>query len=162
MYDKDAMIKVLLQETVAELDVRIAEAAKAVNEATEQFNYLKNMRAYLAHPRAASVTFHIKDEEEERPTAYGSLKRYVFSLLPETDGLTPQAMVDVMQAGGYAFRSKTPAISVNEALQTLKYEGKAKIAGKSPSGANLWIREENVSDGDQEDDAEKTPTEAGV
>ena len=81
------------------------------------------------------------------------------TVLSETEAKTPQSIVDIMQAQGYTFRSKTPAISVNEALQTLKNEGKSLLSGKSPSGANLWISEKGVVAPEEE---EETPAEAGA
>ena len=138
------MSKILLHETVAELDAKIAAAQTALQAATDDLNYLKQVRVILSSPRAAGITFHIKSEEETKSVIYGGLKRSVFSCLSETDAQTPQSIVETMQAQGYTFRSKTPAISVNEALQTLKTEGKAALSGKSPSGANLWLAEKGV------------------
>jgi hypothetical protein len=157
------MVMILLQETVAELDAKIAAATVALQLANDELNYMKQARALLAHPRAATITFHIKSEEEAKAPAYGGLKRSVFSCLSETEAKTPQSIVEIMQAQGYTFRSKTPAISVNEALQTLKNEGKAVLSGRSPSGANLWLSEKGVlapeEDGQEE---EETPAEAGA
>ena len=65
-----------------------------------------------------------------------------------------------MQARGYTFRSKTPAVSVNEALQTLKSEGKTVLTGKSPSGANLWLAEKGAiapEDELNQEEEEETP-----
>jgi len=152
------MVTILLQETVAELDAKIAAAQAALQLASDELNYMKQARSILANPRASAITFHVKSEEETKAPAYGGLKRSVFSCLSETEAQTPQSIVEIMQAQGYTFRSKTPAISVNEALQTLKNEGKAILAGRSLSGANLWLSETGVvapeEDGQEE---EETP-----
>ena len=160
------MVKILLQETVAEMDSKIAAATIALQAATEELNFMKQARIILANPRAAGITFHMKDDEAPKAAAYGGLKRSVFACLSETEPITPQSIVDLMQAQGYTFRSKTPGISVNEALQTLKNEGKTILTGKSPSGANLWLREKNVVEPDEdaaeEEEKEETPAKAGA
>jgi len=156
------MVKIQLQETVAALDARILAATQAVQSATEELNYLRGIRGYLVHPKAAGIVFHVAPEDNGvKPQGYGGLKRSVFSILSETEAQTPQSIVEAMQAQGFSFRSKTPSISVNEALQTLKTEGKAVLAGKSPSGANLWLSEKGVLAPDDEgvdgQEEEETP-----
>lgn len=159
------MAKIHLVDTVAELDARIIVALQAVNSATEQYRFLQQARIVLASPLALGISFHIAEEEQPAsliPSAYGGLKRSVFSCLSEVDGGTPQTIVETMQAQGYTFRSKTPAISVNEALQTLKSEGKAILFGKSPTGANLWTKAKGVAEPSDDEGQEETPTEVGV
>lgn len=157
-------MKIHLIDTVAELDAKIAAAQKSLQLATEQFNYLRQARAILASPLALDIPFHLISEDvtkvPETPT-YGGLKRSVFSCLSETDGNSPQAIVEIMQSQGYVFRSKTPAISVNEALQTLRTEGKAELSGKSTTGANLWIKSKGALE-PSDNEGEETPAEAGV
>ena len=160
MCHNESMVTILLQETVAELDARIATAQAALQAASEDLNYMKQARVILASPRAAGITFHVKAEEEPNAPVYGGLKRSVFACLSETEPQTPQSIVEMMQARGYTFRSMTPAVSVNEALQTLKSEGKTVLTGKSPSGANLWLAEKGAiapEDELNQEEEEETP-----
>jgi len=67
-----------------------------------------------------------------QPRTYGELKKRVYDALPAW-GEAPAGtskLVAVMERSGYVFASKTPAISVNEALVTLEIEELAFMAVK--------------------------------
>ena len=63
---------------------------------------------------------------------YGDLKRRVLEQLPPLGDspVTTSRIVELMEAGGYTFASKTPTISVNEALVTLEKEGLSYVAAQ--------------------------------
>lgn len=141
------MAAVRIEETLRDLDVQIAAAVQAVAQAQETVSYLRRAREIFSNPRFGdlplcleSVSLQENEASTETVAAYGALKKLVYMTLSEREGMSPQNLVDYMQMGGYVFRSKTPSISVNEALQTLKNEGKAKQSGKSQSGAYLWVK----------------------
>ena len=74
---------------------------------------------------------------------YGELKRKVLETLPEWkdegECYSTTAIVKKMEARGYVFASKTPAISVNEALVNLDKEGLAAV-GNTVNGTRYWIK----------------------
>jgi hypothetical protein len=75
----------------------------------------------------------------QRP--YGELKRKVFDHLPRwgEHPVTTTQIVERMEAGGYVFASKTPSISVNEALVTLESEERAFMVTKQGI-TRFWTR----------------------
>jgi len=72
---------------------------------------------------------------------YGELKRLTLECLPEHgSGITPQELADVIARTGFVFQTKTPSISVNDTLNTLRDEKKAKWVGKTASNAGKWLK----------------------
>jgi hypothetical protein len=126
-------------------------ASENLMKAREDVQFWENALRVLRDPRIAAVdapeaaprSSSPAVEKEPAPRLYGELKRRVLSVLPEWkdggDCYSTAGIVKRMEAGGYVFASKTPGISVNEALVNLEKEGLAVIGAKQ-KGVRFWIK----------------------
>lgn len=152
--------------TVQQVDAKIEEAKKTLD-------FWVKAREVVANPLFAELSSAVPAgrmtpppdrvfvmQSGEAIPIYGALKRRTLDSLSYQTPMTPQQLADALAKGGYVFRTKTPAISVNDALQTLQVEGKAKFVGRGASNAGLWVRvQEKKEDSQQEEGAtEVTPT----
>lgn len=104
-------------------------------KAKEDVAFWEKARVVFLDPRISQVSRYQTIDVLPAPAPvsvvqrpYGELKRKVFDTLPEWGiraGLTTANIVERLTGEGYVFVSKTPAVSVNEALVTLEVEGKA-------------------------------------
>jgi hypothetical protein len=137
--------------TIELIDQKIAQTQ-------EVLDYWKKVREVLNNPLFAELSAEIPvthSASAPRPisiasvptwtpaakTRYGELKRLTLECLPEDGGgITPQELADVIARTGFVFQTKTPAISVNDTLNTLRAEKKAKWVGKTASNAGKWLK----------------------
>jgi len=159
-----------IQEQLAVLEERILDVRSKIAALTDELNFLTQARNLFAHPKFAELMNgrvtegqssvptpaayasaesqsseslgHIKVGNFPVPIGKGSLKNYAYQCLPSKGpGMTPQDLAKEMQERGFVFKSKTPSISVNEALQTLREQRQARIYGRTSNGGNLWIKD---------------------
>jgi hypothetical protein len=146
------------------VEANLAKAKEDVRFWEEALRVLRDPRlAEFLTPKApANITsFTNITQVDDEPTPivrpYGELKRRVQAALPPQTGqaVSTAMIVEKMEADGYVFASKTPTISVNEALVNLEKEGIAVVAaqigptrfwrnsGQLPSGIRLRQAIEN-------------------
>ncbi|MEO7030130.1 MAG: hypothetical protein ABI147_12075 [Acidobacteriaceae bacterium] len=138
-----------MNKTIQQIDDRIAELQS-------QLDFYQKAREVVASPLFAALSinhsstlgvFTLPDEggTSKKPfgssSNYGLLKKMVLEFLPTDKPITPQDLADLIGKNGYVFKTRTPAISVNDALQGFRTGGKAKLVGKSSSNAGLWLRD---------------------
>jgi hypothetical protein len=130
------------------MTLTIQIAAENLVKAREDVQFWENALRVLRDPRLAAVAEpnaapSKPAHREPAPRLYGELKRRVLAALPEWkeggDCYSTTGIVSRMEKDGYVFASKTPAISVNEALVKLQKEGLA-IVGANRSGVRYWIK----------------------
>jgi hypothetical protein len=124
---------------------------KTINEnlakANEDVAFWEKARVLFLDPRMAQAA---STQLTALPTAspvgsqvrpYGELKRRVLESLPEWGErpLNTNSLVEKMEQSGYVFSSKTPPISVNEALVALEAEGSAFMVEKI-GVARFWTK----------------------
>ncbi|HTC74895.1 MAG TPA: hypothetical protein VK684_04935 [Edaphobacter sp.] len=143
--------------TIQQIDAKIASAEAEVSVAQEKLSYWRNLRDVVSNPLFAelsSAPFTSSPVAAPSPTRYptrsgipasarkyGEIKRLTLECLPESGNpVTPQELAERISATGYVFKTKTPAISVNDTLNTLQKENKVSFVGKSPSNAGLWLK----------------------
>ena len=116
-------------EQVNAMTLTIQTAKENLAKAREDVQFWENALRLLSDPRIANGGEESKTVATPPPTPpasprpYGELKRRVFAALPEwnqTKVVNTKWIVAKLQADGFVFASKTPAISVNEALVTLE------------------------------------------
>jgi hypothetical protein len=140
--------------TLEQVDEKIAQARRVLD-------YWTNLKEALNNPLFAELSIESQKPSPaaNHPTGipiaappswsgspksqYGRLKRLALECLPAIgNGVTPRGLADLISKTGYVFQTKTPYISVNDALNTLRKERKALLVGKSNANAGLWIRAE--------------------
>jgi hypothetical protein len=150
--------------TVQQIDLKIEESRKTLD-------FWVKAREVVANPLFAELSSapasgrmtppperHYVTQTGEAFPLYGELKRRALQLLSYDVETTPQQLAEAIARTGYTFKTKTPAISVNDTLQTLQAEGKAKHVGKTSSNAGLWIKtEKNYEKTQEKEAAEATP-----
>jgi hypothetical protein len=149
--------------TIHQIEAKIVSAETAVKVAQEKLSYWRNLRAVVSNPLFAELSsetltispaiapslahYPIESGVPVPKKTYGEIKRLTLECLPENGNpLTPQELAERIMATGFVFRTKTPAISVNETLQTLHKENKVSFLGKSPSNAGLWLKASTAFD----------------
>jgi hypothetical protein len=141
--------------TIQQIDAKIANAVAEVSVAQQKLSYWRNLREVISNPLFAELssdpiqsspsmvipTYAIESGIPVPAKKYGEIKRLTLECLPESGNpVTPQELAERIAATGYVFKTKTPAISVNDTLQTLQKEGKAAYVGKAPNNAGLWLK----------------------
>ena len=139
------------------IDLRTAEAnlVKAREDAAFWENAIKILRdprisGALPHSDVAGFSF-VQAPVLPTPRPYGELKKRVYEALPNW-GIAPvntNQLVDTMERSGFVFTSKTPSISVNEALVNLETEGLAFMAYKS-GVSRFWTKTQKKDQGTAE------------
>ncbi|HWZ01950.1 MAG TPA: hypothetical protein VNX17_12745 [Edaphobacter sp.] len=143
--------------TIQQIDAKIASAEAEVSVAQEKLSYWRNLRDMVSNPLFAEISsgsvqaspsvapslirYPIESGIPVPTKRYGEIKRLTLECLPESGNpVTPQELAERIAATGYVFQTKTPAISVNDTLNTLQKENKVRFVGKSPSNAGLWLK----------------------
>jgi hypothetical protein len=118
-------------------------------KAKEDVAFWEKARAVFLDPRIAQVsryqTIDVLPSPSPVSTAqrpYGELKRKVLDALPGWALGVPVStskIVETLTSTGYVFASKTPAISVNEALVSLEADGDAFMASKV-GNTRFWTK----------------------
>ncbi|MCU1249379.1 MAG: hypothetical protein JWQ49_2408 [Edaphobacter sp.] len=146
--------------TIQQIDTKIASAEAEVSVAQEKLSYWRNLRDVISNPLFAELSsapftsspvvapsltrYPIESGIPVPAKRYGEIKRLTLECLPESGNpVTPQELAERIAATGYVFKTKTPAISVNDTLNTLQKENKVSFLGKSPSNAGLWLKASN-------------------
>jgi hypothetical protein len=125
---------------------------KAINErlakAKEEVSFWETARALFLDPRMEAISGAIVPPKQlelvssGRKPAYGELQQMVLDILPGGDVVidncvTTADIVGKLEANGYLFQAKEPAIAVNGALVALEEKGLAEWIGKE-SRSKLW------------------------
>ena len=129
----------------------IKQVEAKITEAEQALEFWKKALEIVANPLFAELSTTAAPELNPRSVTsspigisperrYGELKRLTLKCLPFEGELTPQMLADRISAAGYVFRTKTPAISVNDALQSWQEDGKVIFLGRASSNAGLWRR----------------------
>jgi hypothetical protein len=142
--------------TIQQIEAKIASAVAEVSAAQGKLSYWRNLREVISNPLFAELSSESPTSSPDTTPSprypiesgiavparkYGELKRLTLECLPDAGNpVTPQELAERIAATGYVFQTKTPAISVNDTLQTLQKEGKAAYVGKSPNNAGLWLK----------------------
>ena len=143
--------------TIQQIDAKIASAEAQVSAAQEKLSYWRSLRDVISNPLFAELSsepiqsspsptpspnrYPIESGMPIPPRKYGEVKRLTLECLPDSGNpVTPQELAERIMATGFVFQTKTPAISVNDTLQTLQKEGKAAYIGKASNNAGLWLK----------------------
>jgi hypothetical protein len=126
-------------DTPMAIDLRTVD--RNIAQAKADLAFWENLRAALIDPRVLEL---VRDDSASQRPSYGDLKRAVYAVLPAfgEEGVPTAKLVELMQEDGFIFQSKTPGVSVNEALNTLNDEGKAFITGRR-GVTKFWTRGES-------------------
>lgn len=157
--------------TIQQIDQKISQAEATLAEATKKLEYWRNVRDVVNNPLFAELSsipasvimapsYRIETGiPSPSPSQYGQLKRLTLECLPDKgEPVTPQKLAELIAATGFEFRTRTPAISVNDALNTLQKKGMVRFVGKSSSNAGLWLKQ---STGLESEVKSQEPTEVG-
>jgi hypothetical protein len=143
--------------TIEQIDAKITKAVAEVSFAQQKLSYWRNLREVISNPLFAELS---SDPIQSSPSTvipttlyaiesgipvparkYGEIKRLTLECLPDSGNpITPQELAERIKATGFVFKTKTPAISVNDTLQTLQKENKVRFMGRSSSNAGLWLK----------------------
>lgn len=81
----------------------------------------------------------VKLTTDKTKPPYGHLKKTVFEVLSSAKNpITTDGIVEEMRKRNFEFKSKTPSVAVNEALNTLLEDEKARISG-TVGVRNFWV-----------------------
>lgn len=121
----------------------IQSAKENLEKAKADVQFWENAVRLLSDPRIEGAATASHAPKKPAPRPYGELKRRALAALPEwkVGGpcYTTTGIVQRMEQAGYVFASKTPSISVNEALMNLQKEGLTTV-GAMKSGVRYWTK----------------------
>jgi hypothetical protein len=130
-------------DKVNTMTLSIQSAKENLAKAKEDVQFWENAVRLLSDPRIENAASTSRAPKKPLPRPYGELKRQVLAALSDWKIGCPcysaNGIVGRMEDAGYVFATKTPSISVNEALVNLQKEGLAAVAMQK-NGVRFWAK----------------------